>query len=65
MDWLTQLFGWIAEHESVLSGIAAAIVIVGVIAAFSSRTLGFFRSGVKDTDAKPEPAVIKFQQQIR
>jgi pimeloyl-ACP methyl ester carboxylesterase len=65
MDWLTQLFGWIAEHESVLSGIAAAIVIVGVIAAFSSRTLGFFRSGVKDTDAKPEPAEIKIQQQIR
>ena len=33
MDWLTQLFGWIAEHESVLSGTAAAIVIAGVIAA--------------------------------
>ena len=55
MDWLTQLFGWIAEHEAVLSGVAAAIVILGVITAFSSRTLGFFRSGTKITDSGQKP----------
>ncbi len=39
-----QLLNWIAEHEAIFSGIAAAIVIVGVIGAMSSRTLGLLRS---------------------
>lgn len=58
MDWLAQLFSWIAGHESVLSGIAAAIVIAGVIVAISSRTLGLFRARKKDTDAEPRPAEL-------
>jgi pimeloyl-ACP methyl ester carboxylesterase len=66
MEWLTQLFGWIAEHESVLSGIAAAIVIVGVIAALSSRTMGLFRTGTKETrDEEQQSAETTIQQQIR
>ena len=39
-----QILNWIAEHEAIFSGIAAAIVIVGVIGAMSSRTLGLLRS---------------------
>lgn len=65
MDWLAQLFSWIAGHESVLSGIAAAIVIAGVIIAISSRALGHFRARKKDIDAEPMPAEAKIQQQIR
>ncbi len=65
MDWLAQLFSWIAGHESVLSGSAAAIVIAGVVVAISSRTLGLFRARKKDPDAEPMPAEVKIQQQIR
>ena len=65
MDWLNQLFGWIAEHEAVLSGIAAAIVIAGVVAAFSIRTLGLFRGAAKDTRAEQKPAETIVKQQIR
>lgn len=65
MDWLTQLFGWIGEHEAVLSGIAAAIVIAGVIVALSGRTMGLFRTATKASDADQKPAAARIPQQIR
>lgn len=51
MDWVGQLFNWVADNEAVLSGIAAAVAIAAVVFALSSRTLGLFRSRAKKTES--------------
>jgi len=69
MDWLSQLFNWIASNEAVLSGIAATIAIVAVVFALSGRTLDLFRSRAKKTespaDSNRKPGDKKIRQDIR
>ena len=61
MDWLGRLFDWIANHEAVLSGIAATIAIVAVVFALSSRTLGLFRSRAEKVGnyASRKPSLLR------
>ena len=66
MDNVSQLLAWIGEHEAVLSGLAAALAIVAVILALSSRTFGLFRITDSDTNSvSPEPDANKLPQEIR
>ena len=51
MGWPGQLLDWISNNETLLSGIAAALAIVAVVYAFSSSTLGHFRSRAKKTES--------------
>jgi len=66
MDNVSQLLAWIGEHEAVLSGIAAALAIVAVILALSSRTFGLFRRRNGDSrSVAAESAAKKLPQEIR
>ncbi len=66
MDTLSQFLSWIGEHEAVLSGIAAALAIVAVILALSSRTFGLFRSSNDDSiSVAAESESEKLPQEIR
>ena len=64
MDWLAQLFNWIGENESVLSGIAAVIAIGAVVVAVSHRTFGLFRTG-RDGRPAPDTPADRIAQEIR
>ena len=66
MDSVNQLLAWIGAHEAVLSGIAAALAIVAVVLALSSRTFGLFRKGNGDSNSvNPESETKKLPQEIR
>ena len=65
MDAIGHLFSWIAEHESVLSGVAAVIAIAAVVLALSSRTLGLFRSRRRANDSGTGRPARKIPQEIR
>jgi pimeloyl-ACP methyl ester carboxylesterase len=66
MDTLSQLLSWIGEHEAVLSGIAAALAIVAVVLALSSRTFGLFRrSNGNANSVTAESETKKLPQEIR
>jgi len=61
MDSVSQFLAWIGQHEAVLSGIAAALAIVAVILALSSRTFGLFRKTGGDANSvAPESEAKKF-----
>jgi len=64
MDAIAAIFAWIAEHEAVLSGIAAVIAIAAVLLALSSRTLGLFRksapTGSGGSEARRLSQVIRY-----
>jgi pimeloyl-ACP methyl ester carboxylesterase len=62
---MSQLLNWIGENEAVLSGIAAAIAIVAVILALSSRTLGLIRTKGTNGEAAGETTAQKIPQEIR
>ena len=43
MDWLVQIFNWVANNEAVLSGIAAVIAIIAVVFALTYRAFRLWR----------------------
>ena len=59
MDTLSQLGGWIANNESVFSGIAALIVVFG----FLFTALNFLRRSLtgKESDAPAQQKTITFE----
>ena len=50
---LTQALNWLVAHESVLSGVAAATAILGVLFAFSVRSYRYVRSRVDSDRSSP------------
>jgi len=50
MELLSRLFEWVANHEAVLSGIAAAVAIAAVILTLGLRLSGFFRRNPASTE---------------
>jgi pimeloyl-ACP methyl ester carboxylesterase len=50
---LTQALNWLVAHESVLSGVAAAAAILGVLFAFSVRSYRYVRSRVDGDRISP------------
>ena len=51
MDWLVQIFNWVANNEAVLSGIAAVIAIIAVVFALSYRAFRAWRGRSTKSDS--------------
>lgn len=62
MEVVGSIFAWIGESEAVLSGIAATIVILGVLYAPLRRLLG--RSHVSDPAAPPSPPPAEIAHEL-
>jgi len=61
MDWFTQIGGWITRNESLLSGLAALVVVVGVVLSplgAGMRRLTGLPSG-SATDSEPVPTTSR------
>jgi hypothetical protein len=57
MEWLSRAVAWISENESALSGVAAMIVVAGVIFTPLRRLLGLRSSGTRVANTpQPGPA---------
>ncbi len=69
MSWINEAFGWIAEQESVLSGIAAAIAIAAVVIALGTKLVSTLRDNrVARAAREPTdvgPAGTRLPQEIR
>ena len=65
MEALGSIFEWIGANEAVLSGIAAAIVILGVLYSFFRRLFGSSKDASSEAAAKPsaiEPAASLYTE---
>ncbi len=51
MDWLVQIFNWVANNEAVLSGIAAVIAIIAVVFALTYRAFRLWRGRGPKSDS--------------
>jgi pimeloyl-ACP methyl ester carboxylesterase len=59
MELLTRALNWLVSHESVLSGIAAAAGILGVLFAFSVRSYSYVKSRVDNGSSSPNEGAKK------
>ncbi|MDJ0789616.1 MAG: hypothetical protein QNK05_22710 [Myxococcota bacterium] len=55
MDLILSIFDWIGANEAVLSGIAATVVIVGVLITVGRGARSLFRGGAASTSTPPDP----------
>jgi tetratricopeptide (TPR) repeat protein len=62
MDWITITVNWFGENESILSGIAAFVVIFGLLLSPLGGYFKIFRAKPENTAAVPPPLTVNTRQ---
>ena len=67
MELLTQAVDWLVAHESILSGIAAVVAILGVVFALAVKSYRYITARVStgSSSSGTGPRVASFRPQVR